>query len=92
MKKTLLILSMLALSLAACSKKAEPDTPEEKLAKQAYERYEASVKELKNKVPHSEIVGQVEGSDVFIHRFYDEKNGTNCYFINYDYKNLSCVK
>lgn len=85
-------MSMLALALSACSKKAEPETEADKLQRQAYERYEASVKELKNKVPNSEIIGQVQGSSVFIHRFYDEKNGTNCYFMNYDYKNLSCVK
>lgn len=85
-------MSMLALALAACSKKEDVETKEEKETRMSYERYAASIKELKNKVPQSEIVGQVQGREVFIHRFYDEKNGTNCYFIDYDFKNFSCVK
>lgn len=87
MKKALLIMSMIVISLTAC-KKPEARIQEEK----AYERHVAILNELKNKVPPSEIIGQVQGREAFIHRFYDEKNGTNCYFIDYDYKNFSCVK
>lgn len=92
MKKALLIMSLLAVALAACSRKPEVETQEEKETRVSYERYQTNIKEMKNKVPQTEIIGQVQGRDVFIHRFYDEKNGTNCYFIDYRFDHLTCVK
>lgn len=80
-----------AIAMTACSKKEE-ETMEQKAQRIAYETEQLKMNEIKSKVPTSEIVGKIQGREVFIHRFYDEKTGSNCYFIDYNLNNISCTK
>ena len=82
---------VVTVMLSACSKKVE-ETSEQKAQRVAQEFEQIKINELKSKVPASEIIGKVQGRDVFIHKFYDEKTGANCYFIEYNFNNLSCTK
>lgn len=80
------VLSIIALS--ACKRDL---TPQEQQQNEDYYKYQKTIAEIK--VPQTEIVGTVQGNPgVFIHKFYDEKTGTNCYFINVNLDNMSCVK
>ena len=86
MKKmtTLAMISVMVMGLSACGKKGVD--PQEQVKQKETEA-------MKVTVPSSEIVAKVrDTNNVYIHRFYDEKNGTTCYFLDYHYDSISCVK
>ncbi|NCQ51875.1 hypothetical protein GW796_08275 [archaeon] len=47
--------------------------------------------EKMNSYQESEIVGKVKGSDVLIHKFIDKETNNVCYFIEYNFQNMSCL-
>ncbi len=78
------MIGVMVMSISACGKK-EVDPQEQVKAKET--------EAMKVTVPSSEIVAKVrDTNNVYIHRFYDEKNGTTCYFLDYHYDSMSCVK
>ena len=91
MKYTILVALVVAVMLSACGKKEE-ETSAQKAQRVAQEVEQIKMNEVKSKVPTSEIVGKIQGREVYIHKLYDEKTGANCYFIDYNLNNLSCVK
>ncbi len=78
------MIGVMVMSISGCGKK-ELD-PQEQIK-------EKETEAMKVTVQSSEIVAKVRDTNsVYIHRFYDEKNGTTCYFLDYHYDNMSCVK
>ena len=91
MKKSILFAMSVVVMLSACGKKVD-ETAEQKAQRVAQEVEQIKMNEVKSKVPASEIIGKIQGREVYIHKLYDEKTGANCYFIDYNLNNLSCVK
>lgn len=89
-KEMLIVMTMIMLSLSACGKKEE--TEKEEKQRLIYLNEKAAMDEMKEKVPNTEIVAHVQGTNGYIHKYVDEKTGATCYLIDYRLDNLSCVK
>lgn len=87
---TTIMCVLVAVLSCACTKREE--TTQEAEMRVVKDKYEQNIAEIKDRLPESQIVARIQGSNALIHKFSDEKTGATCYFIDNRSNNISCVK